>query len=67
MATAEQHYVMDRPDFDKPVKLLIVVASYYKDIADNLIAGAVLRPKPVGRLGKKSKCPALWNYPLRSA
>jgi 6,7-dimethyl-8-ribityllumazine synthase len=28
------------PTFDKPVKLLIVVAPYYRDIADNLVAGA---------------------------
>ena len=40
MAGAEQHYVLPRPGFDKPVKLLIVVAPYYKDIADNLVAGA---------------------------
>ena len=40
MATAEQHYILERPSFDKPVKLLIVVAPYYKDIADHLVAGA---------------------------
>jgi 6,7-dimethyl-8-ribityllumazine synthase len=40
MATAETHYTLPLPSFDKPVKLLIVVAPYYKDIADNLIAGA---------------------------
>jgi 6,7-dimethyl-8-ribityllumazine synthase len=40
MATAETHYTLPLPQFDKPVKLLIVVAPYYKDIADNLIAGA---------------------------
>jgi 6,7-dimethyl-8-ribityllumazine synthase len=40
MATAETHYTLPLPTFDKPVKLLIVVAPYYKDIADNLIAGA---------------------------
>jgi 6,7-dimethyl-8-ribityllumazine synthase len=34
------HYTLPRPEFDKPVKLLIVVAPYYKDIADELIAGA---------------------------
>lgn len=34
------HYTLARPEFDKPVKLLIVVAPYYKDIADELIAGA---------------------------
>lgn len=40
MAGHESHYILPRPSFDKPVKLLIVVAPYYKDIADNLIAGA---------------------------
>ena len=34
------HYILPRPSFDKPVKLLIVVSPYYKDIADNLVAGA---------------------------
>lgn len=40
MATAEIHYTLALPAFEKPVKLLIVVAPYYKDIADNLVAGA---------------------------
>lgn len=40
MAGSETHYTLPRPEFDKPVKLLIVVAPYYRDIADNLIAGA---------------------------
>jgi 6,7-dimethyl-8-ribityllumazine synthase len=40
MATAEVHYTLPLPVFDKPVKLLIVVAPYYRDIADNLVAGA---------------------------
>jgi 6,7-dimethyl-8-ribityllumazine synthase len=40
VATAETHYTLPLPSFDKPVKLLIVVAPYYKDIADNLVAGA---------------------------
>lgn len=40
MASAETHYILPLPVFDKPVKLLIVVAPYYKDIADNLVAGA---------------------------
>ena len=40
MAAAEQHYTLPLPSFDKPVKLLIVVAPYYKDSADNLVAGA---------------------------
>ena len=40
MAGSETHYTLPLPGFDKPVKLLIVVAPYYKDIADNLVAGA---------------------------
>ena len=40
MAEAESHHALPLPSFDRPVKLLIVVAPYYRDIADNLIAGA---------------------------
>ena len=40
MAGAEKHYIMPRAEFEKPVKILIVVSPYYKDIADNLISGA---------------------------
>lgn len=39
MASIE-HHILPRPEFDKPVKLLIAVAPYYKAIADDLIAGA---------------------------
>ena len=40
MALNETHHVLDRPSFDKPVKVLIVVSPYYKQIADQLVAGA---------------------------
>ena len=40
MAGTETHYELPLPSFDAPVKLLIVVAPYYKDIADEQIAGA---------------------------
>jgi len=40
MAANELHYTLPLPVFDKPVKLLIVVAPYYKDIADQMVAGA---------------------------
>ena len=40
MAAAEQHYTLAAPSFDKPVRVLIVVAPYYKDITDQLVAGA---------------------------
>lgn len=40
MAGTETHHTLPLPVFDKPVKILIVVAPYYRDIADALIAGA---------------------------
>jgi len=40
MAEAESHYTLPRPSFDMPVKLLIVVAPYYRDVADMLLSGA---------------------------
>lgn len=40
MASSITHHTLPLPAFDKPVKLLIVVSPYYKDIADNLVAGA---------------------------
>ena len=39
MAGHETHHILDLPTFERPVKLLAVVAPYYKDIADNLLAG----------------------------
>jgi 6,7-dimethyl-8-ribityllumazine synthase len=34
------HYVLPLPEFDRPVRVLIVVAPYYRDIADALLTGA---------------------------
>ncbi|MCC5988389.1 MAG: 6,7-dimethyl-8-ribityllumazine synthase [Pararhodobacter sp.] len=36
----ESHNTLPPPEFDRPVKVLIVVAPYYRDIADGLIGGA---------------------------
>ncbi len=41
MAGHESHYIMPRASFDAPVKILIVVSPYYKDIADNMVSGAI--------------------------
>ena len=40
MASAEEHTVLPRPTFDKPVKVLIVVSPYYRDVAEGLLTGA---------------------------
>ena len=34
MAALETHYTLTLPSFERPVRLLVVVAPYYKDIAD---------------------------------
>lgn len=34
------HYQLERPTFDEAPKVAIVVAPYYRDIADGMIAGA---------------------------
>ncbi len=48
MAGHETHYTLPLPEFDKAPKLLIVVAPYYKDIADALVAGATAEIEKVG-------------------
>ncbi|WP_370400869.1 6,7-dimethyl-8-ribityllumazine synthase [Sulfitobacter sp. JB4-11] len=40
MASAEDHTILPRPAFDKPVKVLIVISPYYADIAEGLLTGA---------------------------
>ncbi|MEP5732278.1 MAG: 6,7-dimethyl-8-ribityllumazine synthase [Sulfitobacter sp.] len=40
MASLEEHTVLERPSFDKPVKVLIVVSPYYSQIAEGLLRGA---------------------------
>ncbi|MEO9648896.1 MAG: 6,7-dimethyl-8-ribityllumazine synthase [Roseobacter sp.] len=63
MAANEQHYTLPNPDFDKPVKLLIVVAPYYKDIADNLIAGAQAEIESVGGTWELVEVPGALEVP----
>lgn len=41
MAASTETYEMPLPEFDKSVKLLIVLSPYYKDISDDLVKGAM--------------------------
>lgn len=63
MAANEQHYTLESPTFDKPVKILIVVAPYYKDIADNLIAGARAEIEAVGGTHETVEVPGALEIP----
>ncbi|TCO71280.1 6,7-dimethyl-8-ribityllumazine synthase [Rhodovulum euryhalinum] len=40
MADQDPHHILPLPAFERPVKLLIAVAPFYRDIAEMLIAGA---------------------------
>lgn len=63
MAANEQHYTLERPTFDKPVKILIVVAPYYKDIADNLLAGARAEIEAAGGTHEAVEVPGALEIP----
>ena len=63
MAGQENHYILPRPEFDKPVKLLIVVSPYYKDIADNMVAGAVAEIEAVGGTYELVEVPGALEIP----
>ncbi len=63
MAEAEKHYELPLPKFDDPVKVLIVVAPYYKDIADNLVAGAKAVLEQVGATFDTVEVPGALEVP----
>ena len=67
MAGHEQHYTLDLPAFDKPVRLLIVVAPYYKDIADNLVAGARGVAEQAGAVADLVEVPGALEIPTAIA
>lgn len=67
MAGHESHYILPRPRFDTPVKLLIVVAPYYKDIADNLIAGAKAEIEAAGGSWDIAEVPGALEVPTAIA
>ena len=67
MAASETHYTLPAPTFDKPVKLLIVVAPYYRDIADNLVAGAKAKAAAVGAEVELIEVPGALEIPAAIA
>jgi len=67
MAIAEQHYILPRATFTKPVKILIVVAPYYRDIADNMIAGAIAEIEATGATHDLIEVPGALEVPTAIA
>lgn len=63
MAGHETHYTLPRAQFDAPVKLLIVVAPYYRDIADHMIAGAKAEIEACGGTWELAEVPGALEVP----
>ena len=63
MAQSEQHYTLAQPSFEQPVKLLIAVAPYYKDISDNLLQGATQQIADVGGTFEMAEVPGALEIP----
>ncbi len=61
------HHALPLPAFDKPVKLLIVVAPYYRAIADHLIAGAEAVAKSAGATVEVIEVPGALEVPTAIA
>ena len=57
------HYTLARPEFDTPVKMLIVVAPYYKDITDQLVAGAQAEIEAAGGTWELVEVPGALEVP----
>ncbi len=57
------HYQLDRPTFDQGPKILIVVAPYYKDIADALVAGAEAEVAAAGGTTEVVEVPGALEIP----
>lgn len=61
------HYTPPTPTFDSPVKVLIVVAPYYKDIADELVAGAKAALEDAGAAWDLVEVPGALEVPAAVA
>ncbi|RAP41876.1 6,7-dimethyl-8-ribityllumazine synthase [Rhodovulum viride] len=67
MAEQDPHHTLALPAFDRPAKLLIVVAPFYRDIADKLIAGAVATLDAAGVAHELIEVPGALEIPTAIA
>lgn len=67
MAGTESHHILPLPVFDRPVRLLIVVAPYYRDITDNLVAGARAKAAACGATVDLIEVPGALEIPTAIA
>ncbi|WP_296418432.1 6,7-dimethyl-8-ribityllumazine synthase [Pseudooctadecabacter sp.] len=57
------HYIIPTPKVDRETKLLIVISPYYKDIADNMLAGAVAEIEAAGATHEVIEVPGALEIP----
>lgn len=67
MASTETHYTLPAPSFDRSVKLLIVVAPYYKDVTDQMVAGATAAATACGAEVEVIEVPGALEVPTAIA
>jgi 6,7-dimethyl-8-ribityllumazine synthase len=62
-----QHSTLARPSFDKAPRLLIVVAPYYRDVADMLLSGARAEIAAAGATEETVEVPGALELPTAVA
>jgi 6,7-dimethyl-8-ribityllumazine synthase len=60
---AESHYTLPRPSFETAPKVLIVVAPFYRDLADMLLAGARAELEAAGARHETVEVPGALEIP----
>ena len=63
MAATDDYSSLPRPEFDRPVNMLIVVAPFYRDIADNLVAAARAEIEAAGGAHETVEVPGALELP----
>ncbi len=67
MAEQDKNSALPTPKFDDPVKLLIVVAPFYREIADSLVAGAKAEIESIGGTCEIVEVPGALEVPTAIA
>lgn len=63
----ESHYTLPAPRFERPTRLLLVVAPFYRDIADALLAGARAAAARAGATAETVEVPGALELPTAIA
>ncbi len=63
MATSISHYALPAPRLDRPATIALVVAPYYREIADELLAGARAACEAAGAAHETIQVPGALEIP----